>query len=664
MSATKTVPEEMEEELNAPDGAQYTAEGPEEDAGVRTVELFQSAPGVRTASADCERGKGITHPLGCEWVDLSVSVRVKKRNKGERGVTMKQLVQPTSGYAQSGDLLAVMGPSGSGKTTLLDAIAGRMKSSAVGGSITFDGSVLTDSQHQAFVSYVAQEDSLLGVFTVSETLRMALRFRYGYNMKSEAELKSLESHALKLVGLTSAAGTKVGDIFRKGLSGGQKRRLSLAVELVKAPKVMVLDEPTSGLDSASAFGIMSSLTALAKLGHTIIATIHQPSSDVWTLFDKLLLLSEGRTLFFGESRAAVGYFGALGHQCPELSNPADFFLALINTDFPLHACDLGYLQRAYGKGAPAAAGSAYAGLLPHEVALAKRQKKHVDLDVLHAGKACGFLADCVTLSKRNLLNNLRNPGIFWVRFAMYTMLSLMIGLMYLELGDDFSPSSVLSRINILFFVAAFLVFMSVAVLPFFIIERATFLRERGNGSYSVGTFVLSNVLMALPGIFVIALASTALIVPLAKLNGFGVYLAALTAALFTAEGFMSLTGALVPHYIIGIALGAGVFGFFMLVEGFFIVKDDIPPWFIWVHYLAFHTYIFRAFMANEFEPIASFDELPGGAPAQFSSGRAVLEFYSMADVAIGRDIGIVVAFGFFFYAMYAVVLQLFHTGKR
>jgi hypothetical protein len=82
----------------------------------------------------------------------------------------------------------------------------------------------------------------------------------------------------------------------------------------------------------------------------------------------------------------------------------------------------------------------------------------------------------------------------------------------------------------------------------------------------------------------------------------------------------------------------------MLVEGFFIVKDDIPPWFIWVHYLAFHTYIFRAFMANEFEPIASFDELPGGAPAQFSSGRAVLEFYSMADVAIGRDIGIVVAF--------------------
>merc|ERR1711998_31618 len=154
--------------------------------------------------------------------------------------------------------------------------------------------------------------------------------------------------------------------------------------------------------------------------------------------------------------------------------------------------------------------------------------------------------------------------------------------------------------------------------------------------------------MALPGIFVIALASTALVVPLAKLNGFGTYLAALTAALFTAEGFMCLIGALVPHYIVGIALGAGAFGWFMLCEGFFIVKDDIPSWFIWGHYMAFHTYTFRTFMANEFEPIASFDPLPNGQPAQFGSGRDVLEFYSMADVAIGRDIGIVVAYGVFF----------------
>merc|ERR1711998_286809 len=112
--------------------------------------------------------------------------------------------------------------------------------------------------------------------------------------------------------------------------------------------------------------------------------------------------------------------------------------------------------------------------------------------------------------------------------------------------------------------------------------------------------------MALPGIFVIALASTALVVPLAKLNGFGTYLAALSTALFAAEGFMCLIGAIVPHYIIGIALGAGVFGFFMLCEGFFIVKDDIPPWFIWVYHIGFHSYSYRVFMYNEFEPIEKF----------------------------------------------------------
>jgi len=415
--------------------------------------------------------------------------------------------------------------------------------------------------------------------------------------------------------------------------------------------VLVLDEPTSGLDSASAFGIMSSLTRLKEQGQTIIATIHQPSSEVWSLFDKLLLMSEGRTLYFGSSPRALAYFEQIGHPCPKLSNPADFVIGLVNTDFPLYAASLDDLDLAFVK-------SQGGGSL-RDVANGRRDKRAAKPSLPSMDKRCSFGFDFLTLARRNILNNVRNPGIFWVRFGMYSMLSLMIGLMYLNLGDDKSPSSVISRINILFFVAAFLVFMSVAVLPFFITERAIFLRERTNGSYGVGPYVLANVTMALPGIFLIALVSTSLIVPLAKLNGYGTYLAVLTACLFTAEGFMNLIGACVPHYIIGIALGAGIFGFFMLCEGFFIVKDDIPAWFIWGHYMAFHTYGFRAFMANEFETINAFD-----AGGQFADGHAVLSFYSMADVAIGRDVGCVIAFGVLFYLLYTYVLYRFHTGRR
>merc|ERR1712125_206050 len=192
----------------------------------------------------------------------------------------------------------------------------------------------------------------------------------------------------------------------------------------------------------------------------------------------------------------------------------------------------------------------------------------------------------------------------------------------------------------LFYIAAFLVFMSVAVLPFFMLERPTFLRERTNGAYGVGSFVLANMLCSLPGLLVISILSTSCVVPLSGLSGFGVFFAALFCSLFAAEGFMCLIGALVPHYIIGIALGAGIYGFFMLCEGAFKVYDDIPPWFIWVHYIGFHTYSYRVFMYNEFEPIAAFDD---GAP--FASGAELLDFYSFSNVNVGRDLAALVGFG-------------------
>merc|ERR1711871_858950 len=114
----------------------------------------------------------------------------------------------------------------------------------------------------------------------------------------------------------------------------------------------------------------------------------------------------------------------------------------------------------------------------------------------------------MALCHRNAINNIKNPGIFWVRFIMYAFLCLMIGLMYLNLGDEYSSASINSRLGVLFYLAAFLIFMSVAVLPFFIMERPVFLRERLNGAYGVIPYMLAQYTCALPGIFLIALAST------------------------------------------------------------------------------------------------------------------------------------------------------------
>jgi len=414
--------------------------------------------------------------------------------------------------------------------------------------------------------------------------------------------------------------------------------------------VLILDEPTSGLDSASAFGVMGRLRAMAKAGHALAITIHQPSSELWSLFDKFLLLSAGRTVYYGKAEDTVQYFDSLGHPCPSTYNPADFVLALVNQDFP-DKYDASLADK-------------YAGSKECQATSA------AVIEAIAAGKAIGLggrkdnfhlkpLSTFITLSHRFLLNNARNPGIYWVRLVMYVMLCLMIGLMYVGLGDEYDYSSVNSRTSMLFYIAAFLVFMSVAVLPFFMMERPTFLRERTNGAYGVGAWTVANFLCSLPGLALISILSTVCVVPLAGLNGFGVFFAALFSSLVAAEGFMCLIGAVSPHYIIGIALGAGVYGFFMLCEGAFKVQDDIPPWFIWVHHIGFHTYSYRVFMYNEFHSIKHFED-----DAPFSNGMELLRFYSFENVDVGRDLGVLLGFGVFFHLCFALVLQFFHTGRR
>ena len=381
----------------------------------------------------------------------------------------KQILAPASGCVSAGNLLAIMGPSGSGKTTLLDALANRIASSKVEGKITFNGTTFSASDRHEHVSYVAQDDSLLGVFTVNETLQQAARFCYGYGISSE-KIRAIIDDAIQTVGLRSAANTIVGDIFRKGLSGGQKRRLSLAVELVKRPSILIMDEPTSGLDSASAYGIMRNLTMLCERGHTILTTIHQPSSEVYEMFSQFMLLSRGKTLYCGPAPEAVAHFANLGYKCPEYNNPADYFLSLVNDDFALYTCDLEAVEATYQD----------SFMLRDTLQKIENHRRAPNRVPAGARKTLGAVSDFLTLSKRNLVNNMRNPGIYWVRFAMYTMLSLMIGFMYWDLGKTRTSSSITSRVSVLFFVAAFL--GAPAPVPVRIGES----RKRGGSRLSVG----------------------------------------------------------------------------------------------------------------------------------------------------------------------------------
>lgn len=196
-------------------------------------------------------------------------------------------------------------------------------------------------------AYVMQQDVLLPRLTVRETLRYSAGLRLPPEFKKEEREKVVEEVILQL-GLKECANTLIGDSQHKGCSGGEKRRVSIGVQLLANPSVLFLDEPTTGLDSTSAFQLVQTLKNLARKGRTIITTLHQPRSEIWSLFDRITLLSRGCALYTGVVEGVVPYFEGVGHRLPEHYNPADWLIDLAAVDYRNEEAEKASLERVNG----------------------------------------------------------------------------------------------------------------------------------------------------------------------------------------------------------------------------------------------------------------------------------------------------------------------------
>ncbi|XP_019460502.1 PREDICTED: ABC transporter G family member 26-like [Lupinus angustifolius] len=237
----------------------------------------------------------------------------------------KKILKGITGSIGPGEILALMGPSGSGKTTLLRVIGGRLVDN-VKGNITYNDVRYNPAVKQR-IGFVMQEDVLFPQLTVEETLIFSAFLRLPTNMSKQQKYARVET-TIKELGLERCRHTKLGGGFLKGISGGERKRTSIGYEILVDPSLLLLDEPTSGLDSTSANRLLLTLQGLAKTGRTIITTIHQPSSRIFHMFDKLLLISEGYPIYYGKARESIEYFSSLSF-IPEIPmNPAEFMLDL------------------------------------------------------------------------------------------------------------------------------------------------------------------------------------------------------------------------------------------------------------------------------------------------------------------------------------------------
>lgn len=266
-------------------------------------------------------------------IDISssrFSLRRRKSSPATQENQYKSIVDGVSAHMPAGSLTAIIGGSGSGKTSILNTMSHRMSGTRLktSGSVLYNGSPKLATIRSA---YVMQQDILIPTLTVRETLHYAAELRLPPPTSSVERQRVVEDVILEL-GLKECADTRIGNNTHRACSGGEKRRTSLGVQMLANPSVLFLDEVTTGLDATSAFQLVQTLKALTKQGRTIIVTIHQPRSEIWGLFDRILLLSGGSPLYSGPISECLPHFESLGYPLPAFVNPAEHLIDIAAVD--------------------------------------------------------------------------------------------------------------------------------------------------------------------------------------------------------------------------------------------------------------------------------------------------------------------------------------------
>lgn len=599
------------------------------------------------------------------WRDLCLSV---SNSKGET----HHVLQNLNGYAEPGYMMAIMGPSGSGKSTLLDALAGRLAKNTV-----VTGEVLVNGRRRKLaygsVAYVTQEDTLIGTLTVRETIYYSAHLRLPDKMPRAEKETIVESTILEM-GLQDCGDTPVGNWHLRGLSGGEKRRVSIALEILMRPRLLFLDEPTSGLDSASAFFVTQTLKSLARDGRTVLFSIHQPSSEVFALFDNLFLLSGGRTIFFGEASRAHEFFAKSGFPCPPRRNPSDHFLRCVNCDFDTVKQTLrGSFKLRENKVDPL---EKFTTTEVIEILLSAYQTSEFSMSTMakvyeidqvkgtvleSSGSQASFWMQSWTLTKRSFVNMTRDLGYYWLRLVIYIFVAFCVGTIYYKVGTSYN--AILARGSCASYVSGFVTFMSIGGFPSFIEDMKVFHRERLNGHYGVFAFVVANSLSSLPFLFAISLATGTICYFMAGLHpGFSHYaffVLNLFGCVAVVESLMMAVATVVPNFLMGIITGAGMLGIFMLVAGFFRLPNDLPK-IIWrypMSYISFNYWALQGQYKNDLIGIEFDNKVPGLPPL---AGEYVLTQFFQIDPSWNKwwDNAMIFAFVFTFRAIFFVNIKL------
>ncbi|KNB06497.1 hypothetical protein FOXG_07190 [Fusarium oxysporum f. sp. lycopersici 4287] len=515
-------------------------------------------------------------------------------------------------------MLAIMGPSGSGKTTLLNALARRVAAAGATttGDILGNGQKMELQMTRNLSTYVEQEDALIGSLTVRETMIFAARLALPSNVTRKEAFRRVDD-LIASFGLQSQAHTIVGTPIKKGLSGGQKKRLGVASRLVANPKILFLDEPTSGLDSALSLEV---ITYIKEIGRRNKAICEAPI-----------------------------YFARTGYYMPRETNAAEFYLDLINTDLDKS----GEVRRRTEDITQNWAESTQCADLDVAIENA-RYASSGDLSRHKIPKPSSWIIPLVLLH-RSWIKSHRDVVVYGIRIIMYLGLAILMGTVFLRLKTN--QNYIQAFINAIFFGGAFMSFMAIAYVPAFLEDLHTFYQERANGLVGPLSFMVSNFIIGLPFLFLITLVFSIVEYWLSNFrpnaSAFFMWVMWLFLDLLAAESLVVLVSCLFPVFVVALAITAFANGLWMCVDGFLVPMSILNPFWKYVfHYIDFQAYVFQGMMVNEFESREyACAKTPQGYQCMYYSdlnsagkirGTAVLDNFSISMGLEGTWVGILI----------------------
>ncbi|KAI4164204.1 MAG: hypothetical protein LQ342_002168 [Letrouitia transgressa] len=420
---------------------------------------------------------------------------IQKRSTWFRKSKKLSILKPLNTLFEPGILNVIMGPSGSGKTSLLNAMAHRIQNTVFtqyeyGGEMFFNNALPSADVVRSICSYVCQDDdTLLPYLTVRENLHFAAGLRLPTHFSKTEKRQRAESVLLK-IGLSDCADNLVGSELVKGISGGEKRRVTIAIQILTDPRILLLDEPTSGLDAFTASSIMTVLKGLAEEGRTIVLTIHQSRSDLFNQFGSILLLARGGyPVYAGKGSGMLPHFESLGFPCPIATNPADFALDLITVNLQHESKE------------EASRSKVRTLIAEWDVA---RPSVYRSVSHIATPAELGSLSRAPTpfrisfplLLRRSFLNFRRNPPSIIARTTQVLSFGIILTLFFAPIKNDYN--SVQTRVGFIQEIAALYfvgMLQNVAVYPE---EKAVFYREHDDNAYGIVAFFLQYTLAELP----------------------------------------------------------------------------------------------------------------------------------------------------------------------